>query len=191
LKPVSFSENYIYSTFNLEYDKINCFDDSNSEEILKEYITVLEKNSSLIKENESLKEKLFSFENEKRLNSYREFASSLLRNKTNQTENQSFINNLVDILEMAYKQDRKKTKEFATESEESVNKVKEFALSFVENPLTKEFAVQNENQSFISNFDFSKRKVDPEKLELHNKAIELQMTNSGMSYQDALKMLSC
>jgi len=191
LKPVSFSENDTYNTFNLEYDKINCFDDSNSEEILKEYITVLEKNSSLIKENEYLKAKLLSFESEKRINSYREFASTLLRNKTNQSGNQTFISNLVDILEMAYNQDRKNTNEFSTESEESVNKVKEFALSFVENPLTKEFAVQNENQSYISNFDFSKRKVDPEKLELHNKAIELQMTNSGMSYQDALKMLVC
>ena len=193
LKPVSFSENDIYCTFNLEYDKINCFDESNNDEILKEYNAVLEKNILLIKENESLKEILFSFENEKRINSYREFASSLLKNKTNQADNQSFINNLVDILEMAYNQDRNKANEFSTESEDNVNKVKEFASSFVENPLTKEFAVQNENQSFISNFNFSlKEKVDPEKLEscIIAKAIELQMANSGLTYQEALKMLA-
>lgn len=190
LQPVTFNNGDSYASFSLEYDKINCFDYSSNEDLEKEYFSALEISKQLRKENDSLKEKLFSLENEKRLDSYKEFACSLLKDKANKQEHQPFVESLVEILDMAYAADEQSGTEFSSSKESKVSKVKEFALSFAASPLSKEFAIQNESPNSISSIDFSQKKVDPEKLEIHNKAIELQLLDSALSYQEALKKIS-
>ncbi len=135
--------------------------------------------------NRELEEKIELIEKETRLKEYREFANSLIENEAGSLITPAQADELIDLLEMAFQSDRSKAGEFA-ENSGAVDKVKSFMMSLQPVFSTEEFARRTGGESDMQYEDFSDRNVAPERLTLHERALEMVKSHPGLSYEEAV-----
>lgn len=131
---------------------------------------------------ESYKQKIELMEKEHRLKEFRDFANSLISGKDGAAITPAQAELLVDILENAYMADVLNTDKKVALVELIMAFVSKLKPSFD----TKEFAVGGSFLSMESAVDYSKRNVSKERLNLHEKALEIKRNAPGMAYEEAV-----
>jgi len=133
-------------------------------------------------ENIKLNKEIELIRKENRLKEFREFANGLIAGEKGAVIMPSQAPVLVDILEMAYNQDR--ISELSGIAK-SVGKVKEFFSALRPIFRTDEFAQSDTVQSGIIE-QFASENVDRDRLALHEKAMKLQAETPNLSYEEAV-----
>ena len=166
-----------------------------NEEIVQK-INQLEKKIEQLND-ESIKIKLENeiLKKESRLKEFREFANSLIDNHECPIITPAQSDDLIDLLEIAYRQDAKDeliSKSSASEqlssfSESSYNveKVKRFFSGLKPQFSQKEFAVKGKSAVLQNDFKATVN-IQPDRLQLHKRAQELQDDAPGLSYEEAV-----
>jgi hypothetical protein len=149
-------------------------------------------NENLRNENQSLKEQLDKYNNEKelkekenRLKEYREYANALLTNPEGSIITPSQVDGLIDILEKAYLADNSNNKDNPDETG-SVELIKNFMSSLKPVFSTSEFASKQKFSTNTKEFNASGKNVSAERLRLHERAKEIQAETPGISYEEAV-----
>ncbi len=144
-----------------------------------------DRDETLEAENEKLKREIEMIKKETRLREFREYANGLIADESGAKILPSQAAGLVDILELAYQLDISKNSDNTEDSPSAVEQIK----SFIENlkPLfnTSEFA-ERANISTNPEFALSSRNINPERLQIHEKALTLQTSEPGLSYEEAV-----
>lgn len=123
---------------------------------------------------------------------FREFMNSAVRGKNGFRLSPAQSESIIDIMQLIYERGLKKTatkndqQSDFSENEDLIEKLKSFvmALTPVFNP--DEFAVRHQKRDNNENFSFSGRKVQSERLALHNRALEIINENPTLSYEEAI-----
>ena len=179
LRAVNFSEDKDYCEFEFGSDSAQMpSENEDDEQTSREY-------DNLQQRNKQLEEKIELIEKEARLKEYREFANSLIENDAGSLITPAQADELIDLLEMAYQADKSKAGEF-TEGSGAVDKVKSFMMSLQPVFSTEEFAKRTGGETDMQYEDFSDRNVAPERLTLHERALEIVKSHPGLSYEEAV-----
>jgi hypothetical protein len=140
--------------------------------------------TDVIDENEKLKAELETIRKETRLKEFREYTNKLIDDENGPIITPVQGSLLVDILEMAFDRDNSLGLDFE-EITSSVSRVREFIESLQPVISLSEFAKKTDN-SFERKNKFIGRNTSPERLKLHEMAVELQNQNPGLSYEEAV-----
>ena len=181
LKNVEFADEEDYKEFSLgDYHCI--IDLVNDDRVRKEG----EQLQMSFEENEDKKrireyeEKIALLEKEKRLNEFREYVNSMIRAKDGALITPAQGELLIDILENAHFADMKRD----TQDNALTDMIKTFVSKL--NPCfdTSEFAADGAISDIKK--DFSNKNVSKERLNLHEKALQMKMNTPGISYEEAV-----
>lgn len=193
LKNVSFSDaesSELISDFH--------FTDLNDKEGTKDS-DLIEKNNSLVAENQMLLKKLDEKDRiirklikDAKVNEFKEFIKSEINEQTGLKLTPAQSQTIVEIMEMIYERTMKKINgeddsfyDFS-ENEDLIEKIKSFIKGLPALFNTDEFAVKQSKRDSRENFSFSGKKVLPDRLLLHNRAIEIMNENPTLSYEEAI-----
>lgn len=140
----------------------------------------------LQEENEALKREIDVIRKEKRLREFREYANALIADENGAKILPSQAADLVDLLELAFRMD--KNLEHSDTADSKTTAVKH-VKNFVENlkPVfnVNEFA-EHKNRVHHTDFEQEHKNVNPERLRIHEKAIEFLDSTPGLSYEEAV-----
>lgn len=140
----------------------------------------------LQEENEALKREIDVIRKEKRLREFREYANALIADENGAKILPSQAADLVDLLELAFRMDNNLEH---SDTVGSKTTAVEHVKNFVENlkPVfnVKEFA-EHKNRVHHTDFEQEHKNVNPERLKIHQKAIEFQDSTPGLSYEEAV-----
>ena len=135
-------------------------------------------------ENEKLKRAIEDMERENRKKEFSEYVNSLIDNPDGSLIKPSQQDSLIELLEFASELDEHRV-EF-NEADSLVNKVKVFVSGFEPVVQFKEFAVRRNDVRPKPEIDFHSKNVSPERLNLHEKAKQIQSENPDISYEEAV-----
>lgn len=125
-------------------------------------------------------EKIELLEKEKRLNEFREYVNTMITAKEGALITPAQGELLIDILEYAHSADmRNNTNEISL-----TDMIKNFVSKMKPCLDTREFAVGGSTSDIKT--DFSKKNVSEERMNLHERALEVKMNTPGISYEEAV-----
>ncbi len=142
-----------------------------------------ERNAELEEQVAELSGKLDLMQKEQRVKEFRAFADSLVDSPDGMKLTPGQARELVDMLEMAWEADN------ARDEPRYVDSIKRFAKGLVPVADMKEFATAPYEDAEIKH-NFDTEHTDGRRLELHNKANALVEQNPGLSYEEAVIMIS-
>ncbi|GEM_PF-625089 len=140
----------------------------------------------LQEENKALKREIDVIRKEKRLREFREYANALIADENGAKILPSQAADLVDLLELAFRMDNNLEH---SDTADSKTTAVEHVKNFVENlkPVfnVKEFA-EHKNRAHHTDFEKEHKNVNPERLRIHERAIEFLDSTPGLSYEEAV-----
>jgi len=142
--------------------------------------------SALKDENEKLKSEIELIRKENRLREFREYANGLIGHENGAKIMPSQASGLVDLLELAYQFDKNRENySDGGEQRSAVEQVKNFIENLKPVFNISEFAAA-ENGNDDETTAFVSDNVNPERLLIHRKAVELQEATPGLAYEEAV-----
>jgi len=164
-----------------------------SEYSLKDYHCVIDPVNEIAHRNEPLsnekkevemmrvyEEKIALLEKEKRLLEFRDKVNSLISDKEVAVITPAQGELLIDILEQAHFTDRGRSENKPALTEMIIAFVSKMKPAFD----TREFAVNDKNKRFENNY--SEKNVAKDRLNLHERALEIKMSTPGLAYEEAV-----
>ncbi|MBI5325023.1 MAG: hypothetical protein HZB41_07110 [Ignavibacteriae bacterium] len=141
----------------------------------------------LDEENKKLKSAIEAMERDIRKKEFSEYVNSLIDNPEGSLIKPSQQDSLMELLEFASELDNHKSdnSEF-NEADSLVHKVKEFVSGFEPVVQFREFAVRRNDVKLKQEPDYHSKNVAPERLNLHERAKEIQSENPNISYEEAV-----
>ncbi|MCX6153748.1 MAG: hypothetical protein NT007_06290 [Candidatus Kapabacteria bacterium] len=175
-----------------EFSETNCKSETmeqatnDFDETKQKLIEFAEANIRLETQNQIILNKLNLTEKEARLKNFREFANSLIENPDGAIITPASADKLIDILEHSHilTEINKKVANFSEEYP-IVEQIENFLLSLKPAFFPKEFAVKTKTNEKQKRFEFKSKNVSPERLKIHEKALEIQSITPGLSYEEA------
>lgn len=193
LKNISFSEREsteIISEFNFNY--------LSNKEVTKES-DLIEKINFLEEENKKIKKKLedknqqiHKLIKDVKTKEFREFINTSGKAQNGLKLSPAQSENLVEILQLVYERGLKKEENADynatdfSENEDLLEKIKMFISGLTTQITTEEFAIKQSKKDNLDYYSFSGRKVQPDRMLLHNRALEIMNENPTLSYEEAI-----
>lgn len=163
----------------------------NDYNILQDKVNLLQKQlNDFIEKERSYKEQILIIQKENRLKEFREFTNSLINNSNGSLITPSQSDILIDIMELAYREDinNQNIEANCCDTISNLEKVKLFASNLKPIFDRSEFAIKNKAQADYSEVNQWGKNVCSDKLILHEKAKSLQYDSPGLSYEEAVIM---
>ena len=191
LKPVTFAEDSEYMEFVAENGDLVPQEEKQPD--IDQFAQLQSKLQTLESENVDLRQAAVShqeiisrMQKETRTKEFRRFTDSLIDNPDGAIITPAQADSLVDIMEMAFAADFEQSNGNSFSKEVgNLEKVKGFVSSLRPVLVMSEFAHKPNNRKQFET-DYSRRNVQPERLTLHEKAMELQSDDSGLTYEEAI-----
>ncbi|MCX7736541.1 MAG: hypothetical protein N2319_07485 [Candidatus Kapabacteria bacterium] len=193
LKNISFAEGEnteIISDFNF-----NDFSDKEGtkDSDLIEKINFLEnENKKIQKKLEEKDQQIHKLIKEAKTKEFREFINSSVKAQNSLKLSPAQSENLVEIMQLVYERGLKKEENTDwnasdfSENEDLLEKIKSFIYGLSTQITTEEFAVRQSKKDNSDYYSFSGRKVQPDRMLLHNRALEIMNENPTLSYEEAI-----
>lgn len=142
--------------------------------------------SALDNENATLRRELELLKKEIRLREFRDFADSLVANDSGSVFSPAQTDMIVDLLEMANR-DTSDGSSF-TNSDERINELKNFFRAIRPIYTNGEFS-SRASADLNHHSEFEGVKVSDSRIEIHEKARNLQASQPGLSYEEAVLLI--
>ena len=175
LKPVEFNQDCDDIYLNFDYENYSEWKEETSNELINNKILQLEQK---IKYYEEV---LDNFEKDNRLSKFRDYCNSFISNENQKGIKPIYIRYLTDILEMANTLDNQ------VNDNQNSKIVKEFIEHLSLSIDTSEYSVSKTEVINLKN-SFEGKKVNENRMILHNKALEIINNNPKLSYNEAITM---
>ncbi len=160
---------------------------------LIEKINFLEQeNSKILKTLEEKDLLVQKFIRDAKNKEFREFINSSLRANNCLKLTPAQNENLIEIMQLVYERGLKKGdakgNDFSdySENEDLLEKIKSFISGLSTQINTEEFAVRQSKKDNSDYYSFSGRKVQPDRMLLHNRALEIMNEDPTLSYEEAI-----
>jgi hypothetical protein len=170
LTMTEFSDEESSNIYYSEYDKQDEALENNKDSIIAEKCQIIEQ----------LNSKIYELERDKRKSEFREFCEQ--KSAIKQILNSRSQELLTEIMENAFQMDMKTTKE---NGQSSLETLKEFVESIAKTPAPLGEIVIDNTRDELKLYDYSNKKTDPQRIKLHNKALELMSGDMNLSYEEA------
>ena len=147
----------------------------------KDGVNTNDHSESLKRENRKLKRKLQEIQKEIRMKEFREFAESMKPGSDADLLPPAKVDELTEILEKAAKADL-----LFEEQEEGSSGLKQMIMNFLENYETVSTGAALEGSNIQTEIQAPEGAYDPDRLKMHQKALEIQNNNPELSYEEAV-----
>jgi len=185
MRNVEFHDSQDFQEFDLE--DYYCLMNPVKENAISNQVNIPEKSKSNMDENmiRQYQEKIELLEKEKRLLEFRDYVNSMISAEDGAVITPAQGELLIDILENAHFANIDKAETRPTLTDMIMAFVSKMKPTFT----TKEFAVNGKTQNEEHGIDYSKSNVSMDRLNLHERALEIKRSMPGMAYEEAVCMV--